>query len=69
MTTTMQIYLTILVIEIFIIIVAVTIGSLFSGYYEYEKISSVFFYIAGTSFFFLIGWGLWIGIACIWHLY
>ena len=69
MTIAMQIYLTILVIAVFVVIVTVIIGSLFSGYYYYEKISSVFYYIAGTGLFFIIGWGLWIGIACIWHLY
>lgn len=69
MTTTMQIYLTILAISIFIVIVTVIIESIFSGYYYYEEISGVFYYIAGISLFFTIGWILWIVIACIWHLY
>lgn len=69
MTTTMQIYLTILVITIFVFIILVAITSTLSGYYYYEKISDVFFNITATIFFFLIGWVLWLGIAFIWHLY
>lgn len=69
MTTTMQIYLTILVIASFIAIVTIIIGSVLNGYYYYEKYSGVFYYIAGISFFFILGWVLWIGIALIWHLY
>ena len=69
MTIAMQIYLTILVIAIFIAVVTVIIGSICSGNYYYEEISGVFYYIAGISLFFIIGWVLWIGIAFIWHLY
>lgn len=69
MTTTMQIYLTILIIASFIAILTIILGRIFSGSYYYEKISSVFYYIAGTNLFFILGWALWIGIALIWHLY
>lgn len=69
MTIIMQIYLTILISIIFIMILTSVIACIFSGSYYYEKISDVCYAIFKTSILLLVIWGCYIGVACIWRWY
>lgn len=69
MTTIMQIYLTILISIIFVMIVTGVIACIFSGPYYYDEISDVLYTIFKITIIVLTVWVFYLGIAFIWHLY
>ena len=70
MTTVMQIYLTILLILVFITSISGLLSAVFYASVDYygkiEKIVSIIFI---TSFCTFIAFGLYMTLAYIWHLY